>query len=185
MLSNDIKVVQYNEKYHYSDLTNFCCQAELDGLENNSSIDKLKLRNNYALFLIYYHNKIISMSYVQNLNEYYPDTWRCFTRTATLKEYRSKFIPFNRNLISAAGINSYSLIHQVEYAQTHGAKQIIFTTNSNGNGYSGSNKMNSFLFKIVKDDPRFSFLEEKEIYYTKQSVWRLNYKDIFNLKDPI
>lgn len=185
MQYNDLVIKQYNED-HLPNLLTFCKLAESQGLVNNSSLKNIKLSNDIGLFLIYLGDKIISMSYVHDFSDYYKDTWRCFTRTATLKEYRNKFIAPSKSLVSCGGINSLSLAAQVDYAFSKGAKKMYFTTNSSTEcGYKDSTKMDGLLKKLVKIDPRFDFIEEREIFYVKQSVWRLNYKDIFNLNFPI
>ena len=181
-----IEVVKYNNNIHGIDLNLFCQKAGVDNIENNSSLEKLKLTDDCALYLIYYQNKIISLSYVHDFSNYYPNTWRCFTRTATLKKYRSKFFPFSKSLISCVGVNAYSLPLQVEYAFSKGAKQMVFTTNTGiAGGTKSSKKVNDFLVKNELNDPRYTFLEHKNINYVDQNVWRLNYKDIINLKYPI
>lgn len=186
MQYNDLIIKQFNKKEHLSDLLKFCEIAESQGLINNSSLKSIKLSDDIGLFLIYKFNKLISMTYIHDFSEYYADTWRCFTRTATLKEYRNKFIPTSKTLISCAGVNALSLSLQVEYAINRGAKQIFFTTNSSKDqGYVDSNKMDKLLHRLVSVDPRFDFVEEREIFYVKQSVWKLNFKDIFNLTNPI
>lgn len=186
MQYSELTIKQFNKKNHLLDLISFCEKAESQGLINNSSLKNIKLSDDIGLFLIYFENKIISMSYIHNFNEYYTNTWRCFTRTATLKEYRNKFIPTSKTLISCAGVNALSLHSQVNYAIERGAERIYFTTNSSTKkGYVDSNKMDKILKKLVNIDPRFDYVEEREIYYVKQSIWKLNYKDIFNLTGPI
>ena len=159
--------------------------AETD-VPNNKNMDNLGYykRKNSKLFLTIADSKIIGMCYAHDFNEFYKDTWRIFTRTATLPEYRSKGFPRSRTMISAAGINSYSCPLQVEYALSMGAKNIVFTTNII-NGSTTSQKLSKYLSKIEKSDPRFSFYDSKEILGCQQLVWKLHYKDIINLSDPI
>lgn len=186
MQYNDLTIRQFNKKDHLDDLLIFCERAKEQRLVNNRSLKDIKLTDDIGLFLIYKDKIIISMSYIHDFSNYYKNTWRCFTRTATLKEYRHKFIPTSKSLISCAGINSLTLSKQVDYAFNNGAEQIYFTTNSSyENGFNGSNKMDRVLKQLVKKDSRFDFIEEREIYYVPQSVWKLNYKDIFLLTEPI
>ena len=155
-------------------------------VSNNKDMDHLGYykRKDSKLFLTISDSKIIAMCYAHDFSEYYPDTWRIFTRTATLPEYRSKGFPRSRTMISAAGINAYSCASQVDYAFSMGAKNIVFTTNTIG-GSITSQKLSKYLTKIEPIDPRFSYFDTKHILGCDQIVWRLNYRNLFDLTTPI
>lgn len=180
-------IVLYNENDHHDDLIKFTQQAELDGIENNSSIKKLSLKTESGLFLTYHDNKIVAMAHTHDFSQYYPGAWRIFARTATLKEYRAKGFPRRRGLVSCSGLNSHTVPYQVDYAKERGAKFILWTTNVSGEGlgYAGSAKLDRH-FKICEDaDPTYSFYDEAEIYGVRQSVWKLNYRDILNVEGKL
>lgn len=172
-----ISVLKYNNEIDV--LENFCLKAKKDGILNNSEISKLSLPQNYGLFFTLVNREIAAMSYVHDFNNYYKDTWRCWTRTAVLKKFRNQYHPKQRNIFSAAGITGYSIPHQVDYALRNGAKQIVFTTNNEGS--LSSIKLGQYLHKIVDTDPRFNFLETREIKGLSQDVWILNVSDLETL----
>ena len=66
---------------------------------------------------------------------------------------------------------------QVDWAKSHGAEDILFTTNVEG-GMSSSQTLGNFLHKVVKHDNSFEWYDRKEIYQCNQDVWRLLKKDI-------
>jgi len=182
----EYSIVLYDQDKHYDDLMKFCIQAEKDEIENNASIDKLALKKESGLFLTYHDNKIVSLCHTHNFRPFFPGAWRIFARTATLKEYRAKGFPRRRGLVSCSGLNSYTVPYQVDYAKARGAKLILWTTNVPiKNNYVGSAKLDRH-FKICESiDPTYSFYCEKELYGIKQSVWKLNYRDIINVEGKL
>ena len=178
-------VVKYNELYHFSDLKYFCERAQEQNLINNIS---MKYLTRMHLFIIYHNGNIIGTSGCHDFSEYYENTWRVFSRTCTLKEYRVKGFPRRIGLCACTGINAHSLSHQVNFALSQGAKTIVFTTNNDKNDkncYSGSLKLDVHFRKYVDICPEYEYYDEKEIYYTKQTVWKVLYKDIVNMKEKL
>jgi hypothetical protein len=158
-------------------------------VENNSSMETIGInkRHNALMFLVLDGEKIVNTSYVHDFSEYYPNSYRIFTRTATLPKYRTVGVSRRRDMTSAAGLAALSASHQVDYARANGAKLILFTTNIPGNGMDSSSKVGRFLKMVEPHDPRFEFYDQKEIYGCDQMVWRLKYRDIISdpPQDPI
>lgn len=154
-------------------------------IPNNKNMAALgfKKRKNPKMFFIMHQKEPVAMSYTHDFSEYYPDTWRAFVRTATLPEFRTKGIKFQRNCLVAAGLPVLSLPAKCNHAFKNGAKQMYFTTNLEGD--ASSIKLGAYLKKIVGSDPRISYIEERDIYGVKQDVWKLNFKDLVNMKEKI
>lgn len=186
MLSaKNIDIKLYNDSM-LPDLEAFIEEAAKQGIENNSSMEKLALRHNSGLFVIYHDDKIISMAHTHDFYDYYPKAWRVFARTATLKEYRSQGFGIRKGLVAGCGLTSWALPYMVDYAFEHGAEYILFTTNKGtGGGTSSSAKVDRHFHKVVHLDPVFSLYDEREIYTVNQSVWRLNYRDIQKIEGKI
>ncbi len=150
-------------------------------VKNNSNWNYLATykRNQSQLFLVFDKQIIVGMCYAHNFNDYYPNAWRIFTRTATLQSYRGWKSPVKKGMAAAAGCLAYTCSMQVEWAESHGAKNILFTTNVEG-GMSSSQTLGNFLHKVVKYDDSFEWYDRKEIYKCQQDVWKLLKKDIIN-----
>ena len=177
-------IVLYDENQHYQDLVDFTEQARIDGMENNQSIKKLSLKEESGLFLTYFDNRIVSLCHTHDFGMYYPGAWRVYARTATLKKYRSVGFPRRPGQVCCAGLNSYTVPLQVDYAQQRGAKLLLWTTNTSGEGlgYSGSAKLDAHLKKYKDQDPTYEYYDEREIFGVQQTVWKLNYRDIINVE---
>lgn len=141
-----MKIEIYNKEIHEDKLKQFF--SEID-VVNNKSIETLALnkRKDFILFLTIIDDKIVSMCYAHDFSDYYPLSWRIFTRTATLPKYRAKGFPKQRSMVSAAGLTAYTVPLQVDYAMSKGAKNILFTTNTDG-GLKSSQKLDKYLKKI-------------------------------------
>lgn len=183
MWCGGMKIATYSERRHRAMLDRFFAES---GIVNNDSMEALgfEKRENPMMFLTIDDDRIVGMCYAHDFSEYYPNSYRIFTRTATLPEYRGRGFPRQRSMVSAAGISAYTTPLQVDYALINGAKTILFTTNAE-DGMESSRKLGSFLEKVEPIDPRFSYYDEGEIYGCKQKVWRLHYRDIINLTGEI
>ena len=175
-------VVKYNKLDHFFDLEYFCERAQKQNLINNASVEDL---TRIHLFVTYYNGDIIGTSGCHDFSEHYENTWRVFSRTCTLKEYRLKGFPRRIGVCTCAGINVYSIPHQVNFALSQGAKNIVYTTNNDKNGYSGSLKLDIHHRKYVDKCPEYEYYDEKKIYGVKQTVWKLLYKDVVNMEGKL
>ena len=183
-----MKVRIYDDRKHKDMLYRFMKATDV---VNNNSIENLAVykRPDSCMFLVIDEetNEIMSMCYAHDFSEYYPDTWRLFTRTATLVKYRAQGFPARRTMVSAAGLCSWTTPHQVLHARLHGATRFVFTTNSNTAeaGMPSSEKLGRYLDRIEPTDPRFSAFDEGTIYGCEQKVWQLHYGDIIGLQLPL
>ena len=183
MLSHGMKIEIYDEVKHRTMLEAFCEQVDV---VNNDSVKTLAYHNREAAFMpmVIQNGMIINLCYSHDFSDFYPKSFRIFSRTATLPGYRAKGFPRQRTMVSAAGLAAYTTPHQVDYALLEGAETILFTTNAD-EGMKSSRTLGRYLEKIVGDDPRFSFYDEREIYGCHQKVWKLHYRDIINLSGSL
>lgn len=178
-----MKIVEYNDADHYSLLLDFFADSDV---VNNMDMASLGLdeRPRAKMFLVMIDERIINLSYAHDFSEYYPDSFRIFTRTATLPMYRGKFYPKQKSMVSMAGVAAYTTPMQVDYALEQGAKKILFTTNRD-EGMESSCRLGKLLHVLEPTDPRFSFFDNHRIYGCQQDVWQLHYRDIINLSGEI
>lgn len=170
-----MRIDTYKEKYsiQLQDFFNNCA------IKNNSSWDSLGThkRGNYQIFLVFDYEVVVGMCFAHEFTKYYPNSYRIFTRTATLPNYRGWNSPKKKGMAAAAGCLAYTCKLQYDWAKKNGAENILFTTNEKG-GMSTSQKLGRFLHKTVSYDESFEWYDNKEIYNCKQDVWRLLKRDI-------
>ena len=172
-----MKIDLYQSKYqtHVEEFFNNC------NIKNNSNWNSLAThkRHKSQLFLVFDKQTVVGMCYTHNFNDYYPNAWRIFTRTATLPNYRGWNSPKKRGCAAAAGCLAHTCKIQWDWAKKNGAQDILFTTNVEG-GMSSSQTLGNFLHKVVKYDDSFEWYDRKEIYQCQQDVWRMLKRDIVN-----
>jgi len=178
-----MKLEVYDETQHREMLETFFDATQI---ENNKDVNALGIekRKNVMLNLVIHNDKIVNMSYAHDFSDYYPNTYRIFTRTATLEGYRGVGFPRSRTMISAAGLAIWNARTQIEFALFHGAKDVLFTSNHD-DGMISSRRLGKYLEKIEAHDPRFSYFDQREIYGCNQKVWRANFRDLVNAKGQI
>lgn len=94
-------------------------------------------------------------------------------RTATLKEYRGKAPGSPRKMHNDFNWG-HILPYQVEHARKHGAKKLIFTTNSDSNGDLNSLRTNRAVSKAFEPQGLVKLIEkDATVFYTKQNVWEI------------
>ena len=176
-----MKITSYNEDKHRRALRRFFRECNV---ENNSSMDALALhkRKNSMMFMVMEDDRIVNVSYAHDFSDYYPSSYRVFTRTATVPDMRGVGVRPRRDMTSAAGLAALTCRLQVDYALINGCDNILFTTNVAGGGMESSAKLGRFLQRIEENDPRFEYVETREIYGCDQMVWRLLCRDI--IADP-
>lgn len=150
-------------------------------IKNNSSWELLgsHKRGNHQIFLVLDNHIIVGMCYAHDFSEYYPNSYRVWSRSATLPSYRGWNSPKKKGCATAAGCLAHTSTIQWDWATDNGAQNILFTTNSRG-GMSSSQKLGKYLHKVVDYDDSFEWFDSKEIYNCEQDVWRILKRDIVN-----
>ena len=169
----DFEIKELNINIVPNKLFTFANQCKAQGMENNKSIDAMKIGRwgNEAWWYTYTDNKIVSISGCHSYDTYEKDCWRLMVRTATLKEYRAR-APGDFRVMKNDFNWGFILPYQIAHARKHGAKKLIFTTNVSGD--SGSVRMNEFVAKILAPARLCKLIEANaNIFYTTQNVWEI------------
>lgn len=149
------------------------CKAQ--GLKNNETVQSMKFGRwgNEAWWCTWIDDKIVSISGCHNYDDYEKDCWRLMVRTATLKEYRGKAPGSLRKMHNDFNWG-HILPYQVEYARKHGAKKLIFTTNTDSDGDLNSVRTNRAISKTFEPQGLAKLIESNAtVFYTKQNVWEI------------
>lgn len=178
-----IEIYKPHNTRHEQMLERFYDEVEVENNDSMYSLGYSRRKDAMMTFVIMDH-RIVNLSYVHDLSDYYPDTYRIFTRTATLPNYRGNGFPRQRSMVSAAGLAIHTAQLQIDHALMNGAKNVVFSTNAEG-GMESSRRLGDFIKKIESIDPRFSFFDRKEIYDVEQDVWKVHYRDLINARHPI
>ena len=85
----DFEIKELNINSVPNKLFTFANQCKAQGMENNKSIDAMKIGRwgNEAWWYTYTDDKIVSISGCHSYDTYEKDCWRLMVRTATLKEW--------------------------------------------------------------------------------------------------
>jgi len=160
-------------------LEQFCKECEHLGYDNNKSLKAMRLdwclENNGQFYLTWddnYH-KIVSVSGCHPLPEV-GNVYRGLFRGATLPKYQNwtgKLTKTHMNSIPFF----FHLPRQITWASMEGYDDIVITTNwSNPDGIKSMSKSHS-IFKLLERQGIVECVVEKmELFYTDQSVWKLN-----------
>jgi hypothetical protein len=149
----------------------FCDEAESLGYNNNSSLKTMKYEwcKDYGeYFCAIEDDKIVSVAGCHPLPEVNDKAWRVMFRGAQLPGYNKSF-----------GLNKYHMSAitwreimpaQIEFCNTN---ELYITTNIE---HDASGKMNRThrLFKGLAKVGMVEHYKDMELYYTDQSVWKLN-----------
>ena len=156
---------------HIHKLENFCLKAKKLGYENNSSLKAMKFdwcKQNGEFFCAIDNDKIIAVAGCHPLPEVGPNAWRVMFRGAQLPGYNKSF-GLSRYHMSAITWREI-LPAQIEFCDTD---ELYITTNIE---HDASGKMNRThrLFKGLAKVGMVEHYKDMELYYTDQSVWKLN-----------
>lgn len=154
----------------------FAERCQQQGMVNNTSPEAMKIGrwgSGEAWWCTWVNGEIVSISGCHGYDDYEPDCWRLMVRTATLKEFRGR-APGNFRQIKNDFNWGFILPYQIDYAQTHGASRLIFTTNSDSSGEKNSARTNKTVARVLEPQGLVKLLDtDVEIFYTKQNVWEI------------
>jgi len=154
-----------------SDIENFCTECSQLGYENNGSLKAMKyewcLKNGGAWWAVYKNNKIISMAGAHP----FEDGFRFLFRGAQIEHTRGGLS--KKHMTSSPW--EYILPEQIAWASGVATEETpaYITTNIE---HDASGKMNRIhrVLQLLERQGIVSYMCDKEIYYTLQSVWKLN-----------
>jgi len=170
----------------FANLEVFCDQCLKLGWHNNSSLEKLKVEKlimPYGKFFIGYdHNNecIWNIAGIHQLPEISPTAWRCLFRGAQLPGY-SVSSSFSKNIFKNGFHLSYFLPIQINYIKSlFEDAQFYMTSNSPSNQTDTAGKsirMDKIMRNtLLKSGVITEYASEFDLYYTKQSIWKINQK---------
>jgi len=158
-------------------LTNFLKLCKHMGFGNNESLTALKwqwlLDEGGSWWVTTLNDNIISLSGVHPFKDGYRALYRgvqTFQRPAGLNKYHMSSYPFAEQLPK-----------QIEWAQikSNDNEVPIYITTNIDNDASGKMLRINRVFKILEKQKIVDFMGEESVYYTKQSVWKLNKKEYY------
>jgi hypothetical protein len=149
----------------------FCDKAKELGYTNNSSLKAMKYewcKAQGEYFCAIEGNDIVAVAGCHPLPEVGPNAWRVMFRGAQLPGYNKSFglSKYHMSAITWREI----LPAQIEFCDTD---ELYITTNIE---HDASGKMNRThrLFKGLAKVGMVEHYKDMELYYTDQSVWKLN-----------
>lgn len=169
-------------------LLEYCRQCETDGIYNNISFKHLKMGmfKNEAWWCVLEKksHKIICLSGLHHCPEIEPGTYRIFFRTGTLKSYRGKAGPTSK-LQKSCFAWGRLLPHLVENCLAFEAKNIVFTTNTSGEGTSTSNKQDKICHLVFEKYNMAKKINSMELFYTQQNIWKVIISNVYTMEKII
>jgi len=156
-------------------LEDFIEQCTLLGYKNNSSLKEL--RWNWCLeggmwYVTYEEDSIISMSGIHPFKNGY----RAVYRGAQLKQHPIKGL--NRYQMQSWPIYAH-LPLQIEFAKN---KPLYITTNTNRDNSGRMNRIHNSFSAMAKGG-MVDYIGDEQIFNAVQSVWKLNVKKYFEIRE--
>jgi len=149
----------------------FIAHCDNLGYKNNNSLKAMKwdwCLENGAWFATYKEDKIISLSGIHKFENGYRALFRgaqLESRPCGLNKYHMQSYCFAEQLPL-----------QIEFA---GVYPVYITTNVEHDASGRMNRVDKMFHKLAVHK-LVNFVEEKEVYYTLQNIWRLNIRN-YNL----
>lgn len=163
-------IVQTLENHHIPELLDFCKACELRGFYNNSSLEAMKYQwcKDWGEYWGAWHDQnLIAVAGAHPLPEIGVDAVRVLFRTCQLQSFYRGLDPMGINTVPFRDI----LFYQVK---KYSNKDLYITTNID---HDASGKM-SRIHRVMKTLECNGIVslhrEEIMLYYTNQSVWKLN-----------
>ena len=155
-------------------LKEFIEQCNTVGFKNNNSLKAMKfdwcIENGGAWFATFDNNNIISVSGIHS----YEDGYRALFRGAQLK---SRNVGLNRY-----HMQSYCFAEQLPLQIKFANEKPIYITTNVDNDASGKMNRIDKLFHTLAKYKIVDFVEQKELFYVDQNIWKLNVAEYTNVR---
>jgi len=166
------------------DLAIFCDRCAELGWINNSTLHKTKADKMimpYGKFFIGYDNnekRIWNIAGVHRLPEVSENAWRCLFRGAQLPGYSVSSV-LSKNVFTNGYHLSYFLPIQINYIQSLFPAAEFFMTSNSPSNYTDTAGKSIRMDKLMRNTLLKSgviteYASEFDLYYTKQSIWKIN-----------
>lgn len=155
----------------------FVAQCKLLGYENNSSLELMKWQWCLDKGGMWYGTEDYTGSSLVSITGIHPfkDGYRALFRGAQL--WPRKVQGLNRYQMQSWGIYDH-LPLQIDYAA---GKPIYITTNISNDASGRMNRIHK-SFSIMEKGGMVEYLGDENIYYTMQSIWKLNIDKYFQIR---
>lgn len=165
-----LKLLEYTD---YDKLRVFCESCKQLGFVNNQSFEAMKIAKTVMPYGQYFigmdTDKIFTVSGVHKFPEINDSSWRCNFRGAQLPGYNI----FSKNPFHNQIHFAYLMYYQIELIKSiYPNPEFYVTTNIIGG--VDSHRMNSVFMPLVESMGIWELFTTKEIYNTKQNIWRIN-----------
>lgn len=162
----------------------FCNECSELGYQNNSSLEKLKYDKMHLPYGQYFialdstQNKIVNIAGVHHLPEVAENAWRCLFRGAQLPGY-TLGNHLSKNIFRLGYQLSYLLPMQMNFISKHFIDaEFYMSSNSPSNLIDPAGKsirMDRLMRNtLLKNGVINEYASEFELFYTKQSIWKIN-----------
>lgn len=156
------------------DVIDYIRECKTCGFKNNSSLRAMKwdwCLESGAWYGSYANNKIVSISGIHK----FKDGYRALFRGAQIET--RPVAGLNRYQMQSYGIYDH-LPLQIDFA--HGVP-IYITTNITNDASGRMNRIHK-SFRVMEQGGMVTYMGDQEIFYTQQSVWRLNVDRYFEIR---
>lgn len=152
------------------DVLKFCEECDVLGYKNNNSLKAMKFEwctdTGGAWWGAYDGDAIVSMAGIHPFEDGYRTMFRGAQTTsaiAGLSKTHMTSIPWR-----------YIMPEQIAWAQSNNPDAPLYITTNISNDASGKMNRTHRLFKLLEKQGIVDYVRDDEIFYTMQSVWKLN-----------
>ena len=173
-----IKVKLYRPDY-IKQLQFFCHECKILNIDNNSSIENLKL-NIVEYFCLFDDDRIIGISGFSNKTEacLQEGDWQLHYRLVVFPEYNNYYKPISK--LQGSCSLAYRLLQTecLKEIKKRGGNRFLYTTNDNA-----SRAMKKHSLVGQKKGLNF-YVDERRLYGVYQTIWQIDYDAHFeNMKN--
>jgi len=178
-----MKTLILNNRIHKADVESFCKECKkYYPTSNNISLDSIKydqLNDDYGIWIgTFNNNKLISLSGVHKLF----DGVRVFFRGATLPSYAPRK-HLGKNIMKQMFHIQHHLPLQLQWGKEKKFNKFYITTNINVDKHL--HRMNKIILPLLERQGLVNFVEQKEVFYTQQNIWRINVDNYWRAYESI
>ncbi len=161
----------------------YCQKCKADRIENNTSFKKLKIgrfdQERWWCVLDKKKKKIVSLAGAHHCPEISEGTFRIMFRAGTILEYRGKAGPPSKIQKSCFAWGRM-LPHHVKFCLQNGAREIVFTTNTDKDGTSSSNKQDRICHLVFEKEGMAKKIKTMSLFGVKQNIWKVLIHNVYD-----
>jgi len=171
-------LVNILKKTHLKELEEFCIQCKKLNYNNNSSLDSMKYdwcKNWGEYWGAWHNNRLIAVAGAHPLPEIAENAVRVLFRGCQLNSPYSGLSSSHMNSVPFRDI----LPAQIEYFKN---KDLYITTNIDHDASGKMSRTHKVMKLLSTKDIVNLYILEMDLYYTTQSVWKLNKEKYFEVR---